>query len=217
VTQGQPAPDDIKRRDDEIADEIICRLRPGETDNVWKLAFVIPKIRELRRKVIASPEPPRPSDAEKLNDQIELHARALLAYMERLSPNWRAAYARMKFFPLIPDPLYDTAFGRTTLRTGVSDKARMNEWLYYLKQLTDTQEIHAFDPFNPKDLCVDAADEIIQMLAPETKLTKTDGSLFYLISSWLWEAVSGERNKSLKRYCDIYIDTVKWFGRRPAD
>lgn len=209
-----------RTRDDQIAEEIVRKLCPGKPADTWEHAFVMLQIRQLRELATAhfARTEPRPSDAKKLNKQIANHAQELWRLMKKLSPDWRNAYAKKKFFPqpLLDDQRYDTAFGVTRFRTEGSEKLRMREWLYYLNQLTDTQGMEAY-PLDLKKKCVDvAAEEIIKVLAPDMKLTKTNNCAFYLISSWLWEAISGEHNKSLKRHCDDYIDMIKWFGPRPS-
>lgn len=190
----------VSTADDTItAEGIVRELCRGEPAPA-AVDYVKSRIVELRAFTTARRAKPksRPSDAKKINKQIAGHAEALLSCIEKLGPDWPDAYV-YKFWPWLP-AVNDPGFEKSAL------EAEMDKFIHYLKQMPFSRQ--ELIRLRPKDECVFTTYRIIEKLAPTTKLTKSDGSTLYLIASWLWEAATGEIT-SLKRLCDVYMDTFK--------
>ena len=65
--------------------------------------------------------------------------------------------------------------------------------------------------------CVRAARVLFSALSPKTRLTKGDSWKFYEVTSWLWEAATGETDRNMKRTCDRSIDLFKSLERQWRD
>ncbi len=92
-------------------------------------------------------------------------------------------------------------------------KSGMDEWIFELKEIPQIfgalpDSLHDYFQ-GPKAKCASEAREIILALSPTTELTKGDSSTFYVVASFLWEAISGEKDKSMKRACDNLIDFIR--------
>jgi uncharacterized protein YndB with AHSA1/START domain len=200
------APDDRQQRgrerlrDEEIAEAIVGELRHHDPaiDRSRAVDHIKSRIEELRGFDRKAATEPRPSAAKRTVAQIADHAEALATCIEKLSPNWRLVLSWM---------FYERGDnGSLALSAGshLAAGSRMNDWISDLKKISHDLGLMRNSPHDfftgPKVKCAFEAREIILALSPTMKLTK--GETFYLITSWLWEAISGEQEKSLKRACD---------------
>lgn len=187
-------------RDEEVAEAIVGELRhhdPG-IDETRAVDHVKSRIEELRTFARKAAIEPRPSAAKRTIVQIADHAEALATCIEKLSPNWRFVLSWV---------FHERGDNGALALSAGSERAaesRMNDWISDLKKIPHDLGLMRNSPHDfftgPKVKCAFEAREIILALSPTTKLTK--GGTFYLITSWLWEAISGEQEKSLKRACD---------------
>jgi hypothetical protein len=175
-----------------LADEIVRELCRHVIPSA--VSAVKSRIRTLRKAVQQAETMRRPSEANKTIAQIAKHAEAIAAGIDKLDDN------RRWYLLLV---LFGERNWHGALRAGYNEdqlRSRMTQWLSELRKARN------FSPSKPKDLCAIAAREIIFELASSALVTKGDGSKFYRTASLLWEAVTGEREKSLKRACDYQID-----------
>jgi hypothetical protein len=91
----------------------------------------------------------------------------------------------------------------------------VSKWLGDLEavwKILDVWSKHKIDGRRSAELHVAfAAIELIETLSPgidRASLPLTDGSPFYLIAGYLWEAASGHQ-QSLKRYCDAILHAAR--------
>ena len=179
----------MRARDDELAEEIVRELCPRRV-TPSAVGDVKSRIRTLRKVIRQAKASPRPSAAKKTIAQIVKYAQAIADRIEKLDYN-RRCYLLLEMF------------GERDLRFANKDelKLRMAKWV------SDLREAMNFSPSKPKDLCARAARDIIFWLASKELVNK--GEKFYRTASLLWEAATGEREKSLKRACDYQIDLIK--------
>jgi hypothetical protein len=202
-------------RDEEVAESIIGELRRHDPaiDKSRAIDHVKSCLAGLRTFARKAGTEPRPSTAKKTVAQIGAHAEALAVCIEKLSPNWRFAFSWV---------FYRRGEGGSLVLSKGSDLAaesRMNDWISDLKKIPHDFGQMRNSPHNffagPKVECAFAARGIILASLPAMKLTKGDTSSFYLITSWLWYAISEEKDKSMKRSCDRVIDLIAAM-ERPA-
>ena len=201
-------------RDAEVAEAIVGELRRHDPaiDKSRAVDRVKSCVAELRTFARKAGTEPRPSTAKKTVAQIVTHAEAMAACIEKLSPNWRFTLSWV---------FYQRGEGGSLVLSKGSDfaaESRMNDWISDLKKIPHDFGQMRNSPHDffegPKVACAFAARGIILASLPTMKLAKGDTSLFYLITSWLWYAISGE-NKSMKRSCDRVIDLIAAM-ERPA-
>ena len=200
-------------RNDEIAEEIVCRLGRSISEPLV-LDYVKSRIEELRSFTETVNTEPLPSEAKETIKQIATRAQTLASCIERLSPNWRFVLS-WSFYErnYERDPngaLVSLIGGRPSHLTA---ETKMGEFISALKRIPHDLGQMQDSPHDfflgPKARCALVAREIILALAPTAPLTKGDKSEYYLITSWLWQAVSGEEDKSMKRACDKCINFFK--------
>jgi hypothetical protein len=202
-------------RDGEVAEAIVGELRHHDPaiDESPAVDHIKCRIEELRAFARNAATEPRPSAAKRTVVQIADHAEALATCIEKLSPNWRFVLSWVFYERGDNDALMLSA------RSRLAAELRMNDWISDLKKIPHDfgQMRHSPHDFfsGPKLKCAFEAREIILALSPTTKLTK--GDPFYLITSWLWEAISGEQEKSLKRACDRCLNLFAAIERRLPD
>jgi hypothetical protein len=196
---------DAPSSDDDLADAIVRALRPGRPIEKSALSDVKSRIEKLRGFVQPVRTELRPSETKKTIEQIVSHAQALASSVEALSPRWRQYLSFLMFCERSKD-------GNLAPRPDSDRKARsgMDEWVYDLKEIPEIfgQMPNSLRDYFPgsKALCAFEARSIILTLSPTTGWTKGDRSKFYAVASFLWEAISGEKEKSMKRACDSYIN-----------
>jgi hypothetical protein len=198
-------------RDEQVAETIVGELRRYDPaiDESRAVDHIKCRIVELRAFTRKAATEPRPSAAKGTVAQIADHAGTLASCIEKLSPNWHF---------VLSWAFYERGDNGSLALSAGSERAaesRMNDWISDLKKISHDFGRMRNSPHDffsgPKVKCAFEAREIILALSPTTKLTK--GDLFYMITSWLWEAVSGEQEKSLKRACDRCLNLVAAMGR----
>ncbi len=187
--------------DDELAMAIVDELH-SPIERSRAIDFTKSFIRDLREFVRLQRRDGRPSDTKERAAQLGRYARALICGIDS-SHDVRSALS----FTLVPGPAWR---GR---------ESKMREWLFDLNKIADELErlqLRGGRVWHPKLSCAFQARQLIDALSPAKRLTKGDGSQFYLISSWLWQAASGEKDKNMKRACDKCIDSLRRKVRAPA-
>jgi hypothetical protein len=194
------APDAAIASDDEIAQrivEVLCRDLRRSPKFLTEIA-----INQIKRQIeeLRAYEEPRPSEAAEANRRIGKLAEEFASCIEQLSPGRRAALR----WSVFDGALFDRAN---------TQPSRMGTWIADLEKIPGAlerlQNRCDLFPLGRKDRCAMAARHLISSLSPETELTKGDNSKFYLITSLLWSAATGQRDKDMKHICDKNIDSIK--------
>lgn len=205
-------------RQDDIVQEIVDNLRPwrdhkGESTVTAEVKRTLNTVLEisLSAKFLSY----RKSDRE--------HAKNLdkaLRQVEILMPQTPEHLACLLFFPaergdhLFRDPF---ELGRLIEELKRISLKRFNLYLYELKELREqcagAQSITGYHPnYNyVKHLCASGAHRLLRALSAQGKITGAKNKPFWIITSLLYEAVSGKRTgkTGVKRACDNVLRKMR--------
>ena len=197
--------------DDAIAAQIVDELSPDPPiTKAIAIHFVKSKIKELRAAMRMANKEPRPREAGEATEEIAKRAKALASRIKRLNADWRLALC----WSVFDGSLYQSP-------RQADAQAKLTDWISVLDRISQDfgrtpERLRYFSP-EPKERCVRAARVLFSALSPKTRLTKGASSKFYEVTSWLWEAATGETDRNMKRTCDRSIDLFKGLERQWRD